>query len=179
MLDSVVQSAPTVNEPNFTDSVSITGNFTQSEAEELAAVLNRGAFPVEVEAQEARTVSPSAGSDSLQAAIIAGLVGLGASVRDGGHLRGRRPVLLLARAVLAGLPLLLLRTQHKLPSRRAHLAIGTEPLDREAPGGGLPLGLQIGGRPCEDALVLKAGDAYQGLTDHHLQLPPLVAAVNA
>jgi preprotein translocase subunit SecD len=76
VLDSVVQSAPTVNEPNFTDSVSITGNFTQSEAEELAAVLNRGAFPVEVEAQEARTVSPSAGSDSLQAAIIAGLVGL-------------------------------------------------------------------------------------------------------
>ena len=76
MLDSVVQSAPTVNEPNFTDSVSITGSFTQSEAEELASVLNRGAFPVEVEAQEARTVSPSAGSDSLQAAIIAGLVGL-------------------------------------------------------------------------------------------------------
>ena len=77
VLDSVVQSAPTVNEPNFTDAVSISGSFTQSEAEELASVLNRGAFPVEVEAQEARTVSPSAGSDSLQAAIIAGLVGLG------------------------------------------------------------------------------------------------------
>ena len=76
VLDSVVQSAPTVNEPNFNDSVSITGNFTQSEAEDLASVLNRGAFPVEVEAQEARTVSPSAGSDSLQAAIVAGLVGL-------------------------------------------------------------------------------------------------------
>jgi preprotein translocase subunit SecD len=76
VLDSVVQSAPSVNEPNFTDSVSITGNFTQSEAEDLASVLNRGAFPVEVEAQEARTVSPSAGSDSLQAAIVAGLVGL-------------------------------------------------------------------------------------------------------
>jgi preprotein translocase subunit SecD len=76
VLDSVVQSAPTVNEPNFTDSVSITGAFTQSEAEDLASVLNRGAFPVEVEAQEARTVSPSAGSDSLQAAIVAGLIGL-------------------------------------------------------------------------------------------------------
>ena len=76
VLDSVVQSAPTVNEPNFTDAVSISGSFTQSEAEDLAAVLNRGAFPVEVEAQEARTVSPSAGSDSLQAAVIAGLVGL-------------------------------------------------------------------------------------------------------
>jgi preprotein translocase subunit SecD len=77
VLDSVVQSAPSVNEPNFTDAVSISGSFTQSEAEELAAVLNRGAFPVEVEAQEARTVSPSAGSESLQAAIIAGLLGLG------------------------------------------------------------------------------------------------------
>ncbi len=76
VLDSVVQSAPTVNEPNFTDAVSISGSFTQSEAEDLASVLNRGAFPVEVEAQEARTVSPSAGSDSLQAAIVAGLVGL-------------------------------------------------------------------------------------------------------
>jgi preprotein translocase subunit SecD len=76
VLDSVVQSAPTVNEPNFTDAVSISGSFTQSEAEDLASVLNRGAFPVEVEAQEARTVSPSAGSDSLQAAIIAGLVGM-------------------------------------------------------------------------------------------------------
>jgi preprotein translocase subunit SecD len=39
-------------------------------------VLNRGAFPVEVEAQEARTVSASAGGDSLRAAIIAGLLGL-------------------------------------------------------------------------------------------------------
>ncbi len=77
VLDSVVQSAPTVQEPNFQDSVSITGSFTQAEADDLASVLNRGAFPVEVQAQEARTVSPSAGSDSLQAAIIAGLVGLG------------------------------------------------------------------------------------------------------
>jgi len=76
VLDSVVQSAPNVNEPNFTDAVSITGDFTQSETEELASVLNRGAFPVEVEAQEARTVSASAGGDSLRAAIIAGLLGL-------------------------------------------------------------------------------------------------------
>jgi preprotein translocase subunit SecD len=76
VLDSVVQSAPTVNEPNFTDSVSITGAFTQSEAEDLASVLNRGAFPVEVEAQEARTVSASAGSDAMKAGIVAGLIGL-------------------------------------------------------------------------------------------------------
>ena len=76
VLDSVVQSAPTVQVANFQDSVSITGSFTQSEAEDLASVLNRGAFPVEVEAQEARTVSASAGSGAMRAGIIAGLIGL-------------------------------------------------------------------------------------------------------
>ena len=38
--------------------------------------MNRGAFPVEVVAQEARIVSPSAGAESLDAAIIAGIVGI-------------------------------------------------------------------------------------------------------
>mgnify|MGYP001818815998 FL=1 len=76
VLDSVVQSSPQVNQPNFTDAVAITGSFSRDEAEALVAVLNRGAFPVEVEAQEARTVSASAGSDSLQAAVIAGLLGM-------------------------------------------------------------------------------------------------------
>jgi preprotein translocase subunit SecD len=76
VLDSVIQSSPQVNQPNFGDSVAITGSFSRGEAEDLAAVLNRGAFPVEVEAQEARTVSASAGADSLQAAIIAGLIGV-------------------------------------------------------------------------------------------------------
>ncbi len=76
VLDDVVQSAPQVNQPNFTDSVAITGDFSKSEAEDLVSVLNRGAFPVQVEAQEARTVSASAGSDSLHAAIIAGIVGM-------------------------------------------------------------------------------------------------------
>ena len=76
VLDGEVQSSPQVNNPNFNDSVAITGNFTRDEASSLASVLNRGAFPVEVEAQEARTVSASAGSDSLQAAIIAGLIGV-------------------------------------------------------------------------------------------------------
>ncbi len=76
VLDSVVQSAPQVNQPSFTDSVAISGNFSRGEAEELAAVLNRGAFPVEVEAQETRIISPSAGNESLRAAVVAGVVGL-------------------------------------------------------------------------------------------------------
>jgi preprotein translocase subunit SecD len=76
VLDGVVVSSPQVNQTNFTDGVAISGSFTRSEADALASVLNRGAFPVEVEAQEARTVSASAGADSLNAAIIAGLIGL-------------------------------------------------------------------------------------------------------
>jgi preprotein translocase subunit SecD len=76
VLDSVVQSAPSVNVPTFDEFVSITGSFSQDEADQLADVLNRGAFPVEVTPQEARTVSASAGGDSLTAAIIAGLIGL-------------------------------------------------------------------------------------------------------
>jgi aspartyl-tRNA(Asn)/glutamyl-tRNA(Gln) amidotransferase subunit A len=38
---------------------------------------------------------------------------------------------------------------------------------------GLPLGLQIVGRPLDDARVLKAGHAYQAATDWHNQHPKL------
>jgi preprotein translocase subunit SecD len=76
VLDDVVQSAPVVNQPVFDGEVSITGSFTESEARQLTDVLNRGAFPVAITPQEARTVSASAGSDSLKAAIIAGLIGV-------------------------------------------------------------------------------------------------------
>ena len=76
VLDDVVQSAPSVNVPVFEDQVSITGQFTEEEARSRAQVLNRGAFPVQVEAEEARTVSASAGGDSLRAAVIAGLIGV-------------------------------------------------------------------------------------------------------
>ncbi|MFN0030099.1 MAG: amidase [Acidimicrobiales bacterium] len=39
--------------------------------------------------------------------------------------------------------------------------------------GGMPLGLQLNGRPFEDDVVLRAGDAFQRLTAHHLQVPPM------
>jgi len=75
VLDDIIQSAPVVNEPFFSGSVSITGSFSESEARSLARVLNRGAFPVNVEAQSVQTVSPTLGGDSLEAAVIAGIVG--------------------------------------------------------------------------------------------------------
>ena len=39
---------------------------------------------------------------------------------------------------------------------------------------GLPLSLQLAGRPFEEALALRAGDAFQTVTDWHLRVPPLV-----
>lgn len=77
VLDNVVQSAPRVNQPSFSGGVSITGSFTEEEARSLAEVLNRGAFPVQMVQERVETVSPTAGSDSLRAAIIAGLIGVG------------------------------------------------------------------------------------------------------
>lgn len=75
-LDNVIQSAPNVNAPSFTESVQISGQFTEDEARSLADVLNRGAFPFQMETERVETVSPTAGQDSLNAAVIAGLVGV-------------------------------------------------------------------------------------------------------
>jgi aspartyl-tRNA(Asn)/glutamyl-tRNA(Gln) amidotransferase subunit A len=36
---------------------------------------------------------------------------------------------------------------------------------------GLPIGLQLVGRPFEDALVVQAAHAYQGATDWHERRP--------
>lgn len=74
VLDDVIQSAPTVNAPSFAGSVSITGSFTEDEARALSRVLNRGAFPVGVEAQSVETVSPALGGDTLRAVIVSGLI---------------------------------------------------------------------------------------------------------
>lgn len=46
VVDGVIQSAPTVQAPDFPGSLEITGQFTQAEAEALAKTFNRGAFPV-------------------------------------------------------------------------------------------------------------------------------------
>jgi aspartyl-tRNA(Asn)/glutamyl-tRNA(Gln) amidotransferase subunit A len=45
--------------------------------------------------------------------------------------------------------------------------------------GGLPAGLQLLGRPFDEATLLRAGHAYQTVTDHHLARPPLSPAGGA
>jgi preprotein translocase subunit SecD len=76
VLDNVIQSAPTVQTPDFPGSVQISGSFTESEVRSLARVLNRGAFPVSIVQQRVETVSPTAGESALRAAVIAGLIGV-------------------------------------------------------------------------------------------------------
>ena len=75
-LDGEIISAPTVNEPNFTTNVQISGQFSESEARDLARVLKSGSLPVRMETQSVQNVSPTLGKDSLRAAIISGLIGV-------------------------------------------------------------------------------------------------------
>ena len=78
VLDGEVISAPVVQEAVFTGGeVQITGDFTEQEARDLAKILEFGAVPVKFNVSQVQTVSPTLGNDSLRAAIISGLVGLG------------------------------------------------------------------------------------------------------
>lgn len=76
VLDDVIQSAPTVQTPDFPGTVQISGAFSEDEVRSLARVLNRGAFPVPVVQERVETVSPTAGQDALEAAAFAGLLGV-------------------------------------------------------------------------------------------------------
>lgn len=77
VLDSQVESAPTIQQPTFDQrGVSITGDFTESEAKDLALVLRYGSLPVELEPQQTQSVSASLGRDALDAGVTAGLIGL-------------------------------------------------------------------------------------------------------
>ena len=76
VLDGVVISAPVVQTANFSGSVQISGDFKESEAKDLAKILEFGAVPVRFDAPTAQTVSATLGKDSLHAALISGLVGV-------------------------------------------------------------------------------------------------------
>ena len=77
ILDGEVISAPVVQAPTFTNgTVQISGSFSESEAQDLARVLQFGAVPVKFETPTVQTVSATLGKDSLRAAIISGLFGV-------------------------------------------------------------------------------------------------------
>lgn len=77
VLDGTVISAPVVREAVFTGgSVQISGDFTESEARDLAKILEFGAVPVKFGVSQVQTVSPTLGKDSLRAAMFSGLLGV-------------------------------------------------------------------------------------------------------
>jgi preprotein translocase subunit SecD len=77
VLDGKVVSYPTVNEPIPGGQATISGSFTQAEAQALATVLNYGALPLSFETSDLSTVTPTLGETQLRAGLLAGLIGLG------------------------------------------------------------------------------------------------------
>ena len=81
-LDNEVVSAPAVQadsavfSPFERSEITISGRFTEDEARDLALVLDYGALPVELEAQQSQIVSASLGTDALAAGVVAGIIGL-------------------------------------------------------------------------------------------------------
>lgn len=76
ILDNKVQSAPVIQTPITDGKAVISGRFSLEEAKNLALVLQTGALPVNLVIQETRTVGPTLGKDSLNKALLAGLIGL-------------------------------------------------------------------------------------------------------
>lgn len=77
VLDSEILTSPTINEPSFSrDSIEISGSFDKDSARDVAVALRFGSLPIELEPQQAETVSATLGKGALQAGILAGLIGL-------------------------------------------------------------------------------------------------------
>ena len=77
VLDGLVVSAPGLNDGPITGGeAQITGDFSQSDASDLANVLKYGALPLTFDAGEVQEVSATLGGDQLTAGLIAGGIGL-------------------------------------------------------------------------------------------------------
>lgn len=76
VLDTVVESAPTINAQNFGGQGQITGTFTQTQAQSLATEIQYGALPVQLVQLTSQSISPTLGLASLKAGVLAAIVGL-------------------------------------------------------------------------------------------------------
>ena len=78
VLDNSVVSYPAINDGPITGgSATISGDFSQQEAEDLANVLKYGALPLKFDKSSIESVSPTLGSDQLKGGLVAGAIGLG------------------------------------------------------------------------------------------------------
>jgi preprotein translocase subunit SecD len=76
VLDGLVQSNPAFQTSSFDGTVQISGNFSSTDASDLAKLINYGALPVQLRELTVQNVSPTLGKDQLRAGIIAGVIGL-------------------------------------------------------------------------------------------------------
>ena len=75
VLDGKIISAPVVQDSITTGNGQISGNFTFQSATDLALLLRSGALPAPLNIIEERTVGPDLGQDSINAGVIALLIG--------------------------------------------------------------------------------------------------------
>ena len=75
VLDGKIQSAPVIQDAIYGGRASITGNFSETEARNLASVLENP-LQNQVRIEEERSVSATLGSDSIKSGIYSGLLGL-------------------------------------------------------------------------------------------------------
>jgi protein-export membrane protein SecD len=79
-LDGEPISIPTVQDVISGGKAQITGNFNEQEVKTLAQRLNAGALPVPIKLINQETIGASLGEQSLNASLIAGLIGLAAVI---------------------------------------------------------------------------------------------------
>jgi SecD/SecF fusion protein len=82
ILDGEIVSNPTVDYEEYpagidgSNGAQIEGDFSQDEAQTLATQINSGALPIELEVISQKQVSATLGEESLNQALVAGIVGL-------------------------------------------------------------------------------------------------------
>ena len=75
VLDGKIVSAPVVRDAIVSGSGQISGNFTFQSATDLSLLLRSGALPAPLNIIEERTVGPDLGQDSIDAGILALIIG--------------------------------------------------------------------------------------------------------
>lgn len=77
LLDGVPVFGPAqVQQPILTGESQLSGDFDLEGAQEVATLLNAGALPVPVELVASSTIGPTLGADSLQASLLAAVIGI-------------------------------------------------------------------------------------------------------
>lgn len=76
ILDGKVNSAPAVQAAITDGNVSITGNYSQEDAQNMKTVLESGSLPVSFEYSQSQVVGPTLGQDALASGVLVAVIGI-------------------------------------------------------------------------------------------------------